>query len=534
MTQTRIDRYNQYLQEHQLKTKLQKKGLALSLTSLAAFGGIGLTANMMNGSAVPEAYLSASADTTPTTGKVGTISYSYNDSTKTLTFTSGGEANDAGKFQFYQLFPNVEHIVFTNPVSLSGNIDTAFAYLPSLKDFTGFNLVDVSQADVLAQFFQGDSSLKSVDLSNFKTGKATEIESMFQGCSSLKSVDVSTFDTSNISDLIYMFQNCTSLKSLDLSKFNFKNSPELTGLLSNTGNGQSFYLKLPAGVIFGVGDMISGSGDASYSYFTPVDETDGGTLSNPKGRTMTEDDFSQYFANGGSKDAEWYVLNQSGKSKVVNQEKTVKRVINYKDVAGNAIAGQNPTVQVLKYHRTETTDPLGNVSDSDWTPDDASAAEFAAVDVPQTIDGKYVDPKVNGTASTKIDAEKPSLDKTVNEQDENVDVVYSEQAPTPNPTPTPNNGGNGGDNKPANNGGNVTPNANNGNDGSGSNGTSKTLPVTNGASSKTQKPVERNQNNVLPATAEESKKENSLLLLTVGLAATTGLMLLTKSFGKKD
>ena len=69
------------------------------------------------------------------------------------------------------------------------------------------------------KLFLGCSSLLSLDLTNFKTSKATSMHNMFYGCSSLKSLDLSTFDTSNVINMGNMFTGCSSLKSLDLSNF---------------------------------------------------------------------------------------------------------------------------------------------------------------------------------------------------------------------------------------------------------------------------------------------------------------------------
>ncbi|MBS9337909.1 mucin-binding protein [Fructobacillus parabroussonetiae] len=216
-----------------------------------------------------------------------------------------------------------------------------------------------------------------------------------------------------------------------------------------------------------------------------------------------------------------------GNTDIKELKKSVTRTINYVDTKGNKVA--DSVIETVNFTRDLTIDDVTGeiISASEWQP--VGSSVWDAKISPDLSSKDYDSPNEKLVSSQDVNGET---------QNQTVTVIYPKKGetpvPTPNPTPTPNNGGNGGDNTPANNGGNVTPNADNGNDGSGSNGTSKTLPATNGASSDTQKPVEHNQNNVLPATAEETKKGNSLLLLTVGLAATTGLMLLTKSFGKKD
>ena len=46
---------------------------------------------------------------------------------------------------------------------------------------------------------------------------------MFNGCSSLKELNLSNFNTNNVTDMRYMFKGCSSLKELNLSNFNTEN-----------------------------------------------------------------------------------------------------------------------------------------------------------------------------------------------------------------------------------------------------------------------------------------------------------------------
>lgn len=433
MAQTRINRYNDYLKQHQLKTRLQKKGLALSLTSLAAFASIGLVANTTHSDSLSLTHLQASADTTATTGTIGTVPYSYDTSTNTLTFTGGGsfQTSSGGgtDVQISSLFPNVAHIVFTQPVTSGMGLGLLFAHLTSLKNFTGLDKLDTSQLTAMDDMFSDDSSLTSIDLSHFNTSNVTSMGSTFSGCSSLTSLDLSSFNTNKLETLVGTFSGCTSLSYLDLSNFNFANQYfSGSGALSNVGNGKTFYLKLPGQKTMTIGDALQGS---TYTSVTPIDEANGGTLADPKGVSMTIQQFAFALADGNITNTEWYLLGTAGQNTVVNQEKIVKRTINYQDASGNSLSDQPATVQELKYTRTQTTDPIGNVTYSNWTPEVSGTSQFDAVDVPQTVDNKYANPKVNGAAVTSIAAETPTLDNTLNEQDETINVVYSESAVTP-------------------------------------------------------------------------------------------------------
>ena len=42
---------------------------------------------------------------------------------------------------------------------------------------------------------------------------------MFDGCSSLKELNLSNFNTNNVTNMAFMFCRCSSLKELNLSNF---------------------------------------------------------------------------------------------------------------------------------------------------------------------------------------------------------------------------------------------------------------------------------------------------------------------------
>ena len=57
--------------------------------------------------------------------------------------------------------------------------------------------------------FNGCSSLKEINLSNFNTHNVTDISCMFYECSSLKEINLSNFNTNNVTDMQYMFDGCS-------------------------------------------------------------------------------------------------------------------------------------------------------------------------------------------------------------------------------------------------------------------------------------------------------------------------------------
>ena len=60
--------------------------------------------------------------------------------------------------------------------------------------------------------FHGCELLTNLNLSNFNTQNATNMEWMFYNCKSLTNLDLSKFNTQNVTDMGGMFSDCKSLK----------------------------------------------------------------------------------------------------------------------------------------------------------------------------------------------------------------------------------------------------------------------------------------------------------------------------------
>lgn len=89
----------------------------------------------------------------------------------------------------------------------------------NMKSIEGMEYLNTSMAWNMRYMFSGCSSLKNLDLSNFKTDKVREMTGMFTHCSSLTSLDMSSFQTDDVEFMEYMFYGCSGLTSLDLSSF---------------------------------------------------------------------------------------------------------------------------------------------------------------------------------------------------------------------------------------------------------------------------------------------------------------------------
>ena len=78
---------------------------------------------------------------------------------------------------------------------------------------------DTSEAKNIDHMFQGLKSLISLNLSNFDTSKVTEIDNMFYECVLLTSLNLSNFDTSKVTDMNNMFHVCINLRYINLKNF---------------------------------------------------------------------------------------------------------------------------------------------------------------------------------------------------------------------------------------------------------------------------------------------------------------------------
>ena len=61
----------------------------------------------------------------------------------------------------------------------------------------------------MSDMFRECSSLKELNLNNFKADNVTDICCMFSGCTSLKELNLTNFNTNNVTDMRWMFVGCS-------------------------------------------------------------------------------------------------------------------------------------------------------------------------------------------------------------------------------------------------------------------------------------------------------------------------------------
>ena len=156
---------------------------------------------------------------TGTLGERDSITWTYDEDTKTLTLTGDGELEEVDWSYaegLVNICPDVEVIKVKN-CKLS-SCSYMFGELENVKSIT-FEDFDTSQVTDMSGMFIDCLSLESLDLSGFDTSQVTDMYGMFEYCLSLETLDLSGFDTSKVRDMGWMFCECGSLTDLDLSNF---------------------------------------------------------------------------------------------------------------------------------------------------------------------------------------------------------------------------------------------------------------------------------------------------------------------------
>ena len=110
------------------------------------------------------------------------------------------------------------------------NLARYFCDQYDLESIEGLEYLNTSNVTDMSEMFEGCSSLKNLNLSNFNTSKVTNMSYMFYGCKALTSLNLSNFNTSNVTDMSWMFRDCKALTSLDVSNFNTSKVTNMCGM----------------------------------------------------------------------------------------------------------------------------------------------------------------------------------------------------------------------------------------------------------------------------------------------------------------
>ncbi len=165
-----------------------------------------------------------------TLGYNGTVSWTYDEDTKTLTLT--GEATvQWGYLQsvLYDICPDVEKIIVKDCKLY--DCSYMFKGMTSVKSIV-FDNFDTSQVTSMSDMFNGCSSLTTINISALDTSQVTDMSDMFSGCSSLVKLDVSGLDTSKVTNMGGMFSYCSNLAELDVSGFDMSQVTDMGSMFN--------------------------------------------------------------------------------------------------------------------------------------------------------------------------------------------------------------------------------------------------------------------------------------------------------------
>ena len=185
-------------------------------------------------------------------------------------------------FAYCQQLEQINGLEYLNTINVT-DMDNMFWYCSSLKtlDVSMFKTDNVTD---MSGMFRGSYNLESLDLSSFNTSKVKSFKSMFAGCRGLKnlivpfdtsnatdlygmftdcsgltSLDVSSFKTDKVTDMSYLFNFCSSLTTLDVSNFNTENVTKMHGMFGNCSGLLSLKLtNFNTGKVTDMGHMFSG------------------------------------------------------------------------------------------------------------------------------------------------------------------------------------------------------------------------------------------------------------------------------------
>lgn len=118
-----------------------------------------------------------------------------------------------GYFQYQQ---GLKKLSILQPVQVTNDLKTAFAYCRTLAEFNGINNIETAGVTNFSQMFRSCEQLVNLSLTHFDTSSATTLSNMFAGCANLKTLDLSSFVTTSVTDMSRVFSGCSHLETLIL------------------------------------------------------------------------------------------------------------------------------------------------------------------------------------------------------------------------------------------------------------------------------------------------------------------------------
>lgn len=137
------------------------------------------------------------------------------------------------------------------------------------------------------QWFKGCSKLTTLDLTNLKTSKVTNMESMFEGCSSLTALNIAHFKRDKLTNIKSMFKNCSSLTGILVDPAQWSREDMWD---DNTNN-------LASEEMFAGCDMLIGN-DGSWAKYRVISDYDYDEHTDDKWLAYAKTDDAEHYDDG--------------------------------------------------------------------------------------------------------------------------------------------------------------------------------------------------------------------------------------------
>lgn len=157
-------------------------------------------------------------------------------------FFGGGDLTTHMGIDFwrqYSWYDQVTKVVITDNINAT-NLGGTFANLINVKHYEGLEKIDTANTIWLEYTFYNNLSLKSLNLSSWKTHNVKYMNGAFMVdmrlFSTLTTLDLSGWDTSNVTDMANMFMYARSLKQVKgLECFDTAKVKDMTNMFCGTG-----------------------------------------------------------------------------------------------------------------------------------------------------------------------------------------------------------------------------------------------------------------------------------------------------------
>lgn len=176
------------------------------------------------------------------TGTYGTVPWTWNEETQTLTF-GGGEFPDVNFQNNIRAVietnhlngKKIKHLKFTKPVTANENSSYLFYALTELENIEGIANLDTSNVTNMESMFGATYALKKLDLNSWNTSKVTTMNRMFAS-SKMTELKANSLDTSNVTNMYAMFNLSSEITRLDINNWDTSKVTDMRQMFNGTTN----------------------------------------------------------------------------------------------------------------------------------------------------------------------------------------------------------------------------------------------------------------------------------------------------------